>query len=316
MNSEVAKANRLEKIGRINEIKELLERDENIISYLTENHRNATSVEDEMISYDLRAGQDIKNYNDNPELYNRIADKIFSYIVSIGANDGRILECGSGEGIVLSEICANESCEFSWARGIDISWSRTAYAKKYIKNRNYMNCDIDFFVADFFHLPVKSNSIDVVYTMQGIYGMGGYEEPLLRELYRCTNKYLILIEPCYELAEEQAKARMDKLGYVKNLKGTAEALGYNIIMYEMFGLDANPLNPAAVLIIEKKAIDLEKNDNAICCPFSYGDIVKIGNAYYCDESKLSYPILNGVACLTRENAIVSSKILDFDNSIM
>lgn len=310
MNSDNKKMSRLEKLGKVGDIDELLKKDVNIVSYLTENHKNETSAEDEMISYDLRAGQDIKHYHENPDLYIKIAEKILSYIEEIGGNSGRIAECGAGEGIVLSEICKNKNCKFSWARGLDISWSRTAYAQSNLIDYENKSIDIDFFVGDFFHLPFKSDSIDVIYTMQGIYGMGGHEETLIKELYRCAGKYLILIEPCYELAGEEAKKRMNRLGYVKNLKGIAESLNFKVVKHELFGLDSNPLNPAAVLIIEKESKMVNYIEDALCCPFTHGDFIKIGNALYCDESKLSYPILNGIACLTRENAIVSSKIMD------
>lgn len=313
MNLDNSDNSRLNKIGKINEINEMLKKDVNIVSYLTDNHKNATSVEDEMISYDLRAGVDTKHYRENPELYDKIADKILSYIDEIDGNVGRIVECGSGEGIVLSEICKKNKCKFSWAKGIDISWSRTAYAREKLQNYKNEKIDIDFVVADFFHLPLKNDSIDVVYTMQGIYGMGGYEEILLKELYRCCKKYLILVEPCYEMAGAEARDRMDRLGYVKGLKEIADSLNYKIVKYELFGLDANPLNPAAVMIIEKDAKEYEEKD-VLCCPFSYGNLEKIGNSYYCDESKLSYPILNGIACLTRENAIVTSQIKKFLNN--
>lgn len=35
---------------------------------------------------------------------------------------------------------------------------------------------------------------------------------------------------------------------------------------------------------------------------------QIGNVYYSDESMLAYPIINGVACLTSENAVVATKM--------
>lgn len=309
MTSDEIRMSRLEKFGKVGEINELLKKDVNIVSFLTDNHKKETSTEDEMISYDLRAGLDLKNFHENPRLYKCISEKILSYIDEIGVKGGRIVECGAGEGIVLSEICKNPNCCFSWARGLDISWSRTAYAQTNLINYDNSSIDIDFFVGDFFCLPFKDDSIDVIYTMQGIYGMGGHEETLLRELYRCSRKYLILIEPCYELAGEKARERMNRLGYVKNLKGIAESLKFKVIKHELFGLDSNPLNPAAVLIIEK---DDNNNfiDDAVCCPYSHGDLTRIGNALYCEKSKLSYPILNGVACLTKENAIVSSKLKD------
>ncbi len=306
----------MDKKARIKEINSLLDKGENIISYLTDEHNKLTTVEDEMISYDLRAGEDLARYYEDSSLSDKIIDKICHYIRELCCITGKIVECGAGEGINLVGVINKGNFKFSWARGLDISWSRTAYARKFSKNKDTHGIDLDFIVGDFFHLPFKDDSIDILYTMQGIYGMGGYEEELLKELYRVTKGYLILIEPCYELACQQARARMKRLGYVKGLCEKARFLGYEIVKYELFGVDSNPLNPAAALIIKKNVIS-EKNDsgNALCCPYTHCSMEIVGDAYYCEESKLSYPIINGVACLTRENAVVTSKVHECINGI-
>ena len=76
-----------------------------------------------------------------------------------------------------------------------------------------------------FNLPLLDNSIDIVYTSHSMEPNGGHEEELLAELYRVTNNYLILLEPAYEFASEEARARMRKHGYVTNLYETAKRLG-------------------------------------------------------------------------------------------
>lgn len=300
----------MDKKGKIKEISILLEKGTNIISYLTDNHSKPTTAEDEMISYDLRAGGDLDCYAKAPSLFDKVRDRICHYIRETGCTTGNIVECGAGEGINLTGIINKGGFQFSWARGLDISWSRVAYAKNFAQKIDTHGTDLDFIVGNFFHLPFKDNSIDILYTMQGIYGMGGYETDILKELYRVVNGYLILIEPSFELAGEQARIRMERLGYVRGLWEKAASLGYTIIKYELFGVDANPLNPAAVLIIKKSTTVKEKMDSVLCCPYTYCDMELIGNAYFCKESMLSYPIINGIACLTRENAVITSKLLE------
>lgn len=300
----------MNKKGRIKEINALLNSGGNIISYLTESHSKSTTTEDEMISYDLRAGRDLEHYEQEPSFFHKVRDRICHYIRETGCTTGNIVECGAGEGINLTGIINQGRFRFSWARGLDISWSRVAYARKFATSIDTHGTDLDFIVGDFFHLPFKNDSIDILYTMQGIYGMGGHETELLKELYRVVKDYLILIEPSYELAGEQARLRMEQMGYVRGLKEKGESLGYKIVKYELFGVDSNPLNPAAVLIIKKDSpLKKEQINNALCCPYTYCDMDMIGNAYFCEESRLAYPVINGVACLTRENAVIASKML-------
>ena len=299
----------MNKKEKIKEINDLLAKGTNIISYLTENHSKPTTAEDEMISYDLRAGGDLARYAKDSSLFDKVRDRICHYILETGCTTGNIVECGAGEGINLTGIINKGEFQFSWARGLDISWSRVAYAKNFAQKVDTHGAELDFIVGDFFHLPFKDNSINILYTMQGIYGMGGFETEILKELYRVVNGYLILIEPSFELAGEEARTRMEQLGYVKGLREKAESLGYTIIKYELFGVDVNPLNPAAVLIIKKSTSFKEKMNNVLCCPYTYCNMDIIGNAYFCEESMLSYPIINGIACLTRENAVITSKML-------
>ncbi|WP_455655394.1 hypothetical protein [Phascolarctobacterium sp.] len=58
-----------------------------------------------------------------------------------------------------------------------------------------------------------------------------------------ANQYLILMEPAYELADEEAQARMKKHGYITELYKTAVELGYDIVEYSLYEMCANPLNP-------------------------------------------------------------------------
>lgn len=296
----------MENIEKLNELKNMCSNGKNIIEYLTEGHRRPTTAEDEMISYDLRAGKDIEDYKKDDNLTNRVVRRIVSFFEDIGCLSGSVLECGSGEGIKLVSLLNQKQVGFSWAGGVDISWSRVKKAQQFSEEYLTSDVNINFFVGDIFQLPLKTSSVDIVYTMQGIYGFGGRERECMKELYRVAAKYLVLIEPSYELANEDARKRMISLGYVRNLLQTAEELHYKIIKYELFGEDVNPLNPAAVLIIEKG--ENVNCLNPLCCPVTQMDVRRIGNAYFCDKSLLSYPILNGVPCMTKENAIVTAKM--------
>lgn len=164
-------------------------------------------------------------------------------------------------------------------------------------------------VGDMFQLPLADNSVDIVYTCQAIEPNNGHEEEILRELYRVTNEYLILLEPAYDLADEKARRRMEYHGYVQNLYGAAKELGFNIETWELYGMNGNPLNPVGMMIIRKNA-GLDVVDK-LCCPITKTPLKKIGNAYFSKDSLLAYPIVNDVACLTASHAIVATKMEEY-----
>ena len=127
----------------------------------------------------------------------------------------------------------------------------------------------------------------------------------LQELYRVANQYFILMESAYELSDEEAQARMKKHGYITELYKTAVELGYDIVEYSLYGMCTNPLNPTGFLVIKKEY----KNDikSSFCCPITRTSLKFINGAYYLHKSLLVYPVLDGIPCLTKENAIVATK---------
>ena len=297
--------NEQEKLTRI---EELSEENVNIIDQLSNGRTENTTVMDEMISYDIRAGVNTREYEEDPDFTIKVSKRILQYINGLGLENYTVLECGCGEGTKIVNI-VNAACgNISWACGIDISWSRLKYAMEF-NNKYGIKKDLTrFYMADMFSLPFLDTSVDIVYTMQGIYAMGGREKQLVKELYRVTSKYLILIEPSYEMANDEARARMVHLNYVKGLKHVAEEYG-NVVKYEQFGVDSNPQNPAAVIIIEKNQCIRQSAPVSICDPITHAVLNKTKGVYFSYESKLSYPIIDGIPCLTPSNAILTSKLV-------
>ena len=295
----------MNKKANLNRIKELYNNGENIIRHLRDN--NPTSIEDIMISYDFQAGTYSDMYYKNPNITISICDIFLEYIKSLDKVD-TIFEAGVGEANKLVSIVNKFPSKLTWVGGADLSWSRVKVAQLFAE-KNLSNCQacVNLFMGDMMELPLLSNSIDLVYTSYALEPNGGKERELLRELYRVTRRWLVLLEPSYELANDAQKKRMDYHGYIKGLKETAEELGYNVIRYERFPVDENSDNPSAIMIIKKDSIE-EKIDNPICCPITKTPVKQLGNVYYSDESMLAYPIINGVACLTSENAVVATKM--------
>lgn len=118
------------------------------------------------------------------------------------------------------------------------------------------------------------------------------------------------MEPGYELANNEAKQRMDIHGYCKNIKGIAESLGYTILKHNLFPYTSNPLNPTAITII-KKDCNIVEPLYALACPKYKTELEQIGNMMFSPEELVVYPIVRGIPQLRIENGIFASKYKKF-----
>lgn len=207
---------------------------------------------------------------------------------------------------MLPLLCHLPDNFFENIYGFDISWSRVKCAQKFMQENKKGN--INLFVGDLFNIPLADNSIDLVYTCHAIEPNGGKEKIALQELYRVTKQYLILMEPAYELAGDEAKNRMQMHGYVTELYKNAIELGYSVAEYSLYGMSANPLNPTGFMVIKKgKDNSKDNSQNNFCCPLTKKPLDFINGAYYSNQSLLVYPVLDEIPCLTKDSAIVATK---------
>lgn len=296
----------MDKIKMLNSIKKLYSENKNIIKYLKElDERKSNSIEDIMISYDFQAGTYIQEYKKDSSFKEKYCACLGNIIESLESYE-TILEVGVGEGTTLGPLLNFLKNKPNKSYGVDISWSRIKYAKKFLNELNIH--DVKLFTGDLFCSPLKDNSIDIVYTSHSIEPNGGKEKEALKELYRITNKYLILLEPSYEFANEEGKKRMLENGYITNLYSTAKELGYDIIDHRLFPISSNPLNPTGLIIIRKDS--KSKVLEPLCCPITKTSLVKKNNAYFSEESLIAYPIIDEIPCLLSQNAIIATKFLD------
>lgn len=279
----------------------------NITSYLKEiEKKEQNDIEDILISYDFQAGSYSKKYKEDPNSKKKHLSKLIDILNSKLQPINSCLEVGVGEATSMIEIIKSLNLNLKKIYGFDISWSRIKYAQKMIEEYGLENTEL--FTADLFEMPFNDNSIDLVYTIHALEPNGGKEVQAIKELYRVSNKYVVLVEPCYEVANEESKERMDKLGYVKGIREIIQTLGYTIIIDEMLENDINPLNKAKIIVIEKESI--QNVNYALSCPLTKTPLVRLEGCYYSSESLLAYPIINGIPCLLSENAIVATKMLE------
>lgn len=287
------------------ELKKMYAQGENISALLRQElgiNQNTQKIIE--ISYDMQTGSYIEAMKDEnmAKHKEKYTEEIAKIIFSL-CQPASLLEAGVGEATTLSGVLKHFKKEIS-SYGFDLSWSRVAYAQKWLHTQGIANTILCS--GDLFNIPFLDNSIDVVYTSHSIEPNGGNEEQILRELYRVAKKYLILLEPGYELSSEEAKQRMDYHGYCKNLKGISHSLGYEVLKHELFPYNSNPLNPTVLTIISKQS-DTEVTSDVFACPKFKTPLKKIGNTLYSPEALVAYPILGGIPCLRIENGIFASK---------
>ncbi|MDC0933412.1 class I SAM-dependent methyltransferase [Arcobacteraceae bacterium] len=261
------------------------------------------------VSYDLQTGSYQKKWSakEREKHYNLFTKEISDIILS-NCNPDSIMEAGVGEATTFSGVLTNLPKEIK-SYCFDISWSRLSYAQKWLEKKNLNNTTLC--TGNLFNIPFLDNSVDVVYTFHSIEPNGGNEEPILKELYRVTNKYLILFEPDYENTTDENKKRMSSLGYCKGLVELSLQLGYHVIEQKKFLHNLNSENPTAVTIIKKdNPIDtLNNKENIFACPKYNTPLVKneIDNVFFSEEALCVYPIIGNIPCLRKENSVFASK---------
>jgi len=277
----------------------------NITQFINQmQNSKVNSKEAIQISYDYQAGSYVEYYktDSNRHKYNS-SIACAQEIAKLGSFDS-ILEAGVGEATGFRHVVENICVPTERCYGFDISWSRIRVAKDFLAE---YSCNSDgLFVADLSNIPMKDNSIDLVYTFHSVEPNGGNEKPILEELYRIAKKYLVLFEPDFDLSNDEGKKRMESHGYIKNLPAIAKKLGYNVVRYEPFPYIINPLNPTSIIVIQKQ--DAGGDVGMIYqCPLTKTELVDYGEIFFSTQARLMYPVVSKIPILLDSYAILGNK---------
>lgn len=278
---------------------------------ITKTMREERNIDFNTSAYDIQAGEYQKKWNQKElqDFYNIFTKEIADIILSI-CKPKSIMEAGIGEATTFVKVLKHLNIDNLEAFGFDISWSRTFFAKKLIEKENLKN--INICTGNLFNIPFMDNSIDLVYTFHSIEPNGGFEKEIIKELFRVSKNYLVLFEPDYDETTEDNRKRMESLGYIKGLKKVIQELNYDMVFNGKFKNSLNEKNPTAVFIIKKNEMqdDLSSHKkDFFACPIDKSKLIKDEkeNLYFSTESLVVYPIIKGIPCLRKENAILASK---------
>ncbi len=267
---------------------------------------DANSLDAIEVAYDLQTGsyQALMEKAWFREIKYKFTAELASIFDNIGAET--VLEAGAGEATTLAHVLQKMQAKPVHAFGFDLSWSRTALGRAYLKS---VGVEADLFVAELSAIPIPDSSVDVVFTSHAVEPNRGREREILSELYRITSRNLILIEPSNTLGSEETRKHIEKHQYCLNLHQIALDLGFEVIDHRIFGNSPNPLNEHSIIHIRKKDTDKNKKviESIFICPRCSKPLSEVKGHLFCENEGVVYPILDGIPCLRAGHAIIAGQ---------
>lgn len=304
------------------ELNELYRRNVNIMKFLREtNHSQINDLNSILYSYDLQAGNYRENYyhhyhrlahiDNQPvtlkfeEFYQLYGQKIAAVLDRLGY--ASIMEVGVGEAVTLAKVMKSLNNKKAVCKGVDISFSRVAYGNVFLSEQGISGAALG--VGNMFELPLPDNSCDIVFTSHCIEPNTAKTRDAVGEMYRITRNYLVLIEPSYDLGNEETKKHMQEHAYCTDLIEVIREMNLKVIEHRLFEIGTYN-NQAALTIIQKEHNLISKASSNWACPVCKNELAEEDGNYFCAECSLIFPIIKKIPCLLKENGILGSKYLD------
>lgn len=272
---------------------------------------NGNQLISTLIAYDLQAGTYKEFARNNKVHHARWCQQLASLIATVLPKGGSLLELGTGEATTLCGVVKELEGLVGSAHGFDLSWSRVYEGSAWLSENNQ---NATLFVGDLFNIPLADQSVDVVFSSHSIEPNGGREYDAIDECLRVARTAVVLVEPIYELASVEAKRRMEKLGYIRNLRSVADQFPVNIKDYRLLDHCDNPLNPSGVLILVKPASSTGNGGHMDSlswwqCPHTGAPLLEHKDYLVSEEMGVVYPKLKGIPLLDLGHMVIASKCL-------
>ena len=190
--------------------------------------------------------------------------------IIIETNSKKILDVGAGEFTqfyLVKKKLINKNYELSKDAGLDLSFKRLHSGKNFL---NQNNIKVDYILeADASNIPISDNSFDLIYTCHCLEQVPYLFQKSVQEMVRVSSKYVVLIEPSYELSSKTTRKRIYSKNYVKiSDKVLSKIKNVSNIFRKKLSIREYS-NGAEMVIIEKdKTLETFTNDVKFISPKS------------------------------------------------
>ena len=300
----------------ISSLREAYSQGENIMALLAESDATPNSFDAIQVAYDLQAGSYTASFltPDGGRLKAEFAAALRPHVEGYSS----LLDAGVGEATTLAPLLELIP-HVTRVLGYDSSVSRLLWARENLKRAGR---SVRLFVADTTEIPLPDSSVEVVVSVHSIEPNGGREAELLAELLRVASRRVVLVEPTTRFASTLQLSRMRKMGYCMDLPEKLELLGANIVLHDLWTVNANPENSAELIVIdvnqgsvgpqapnrgEESAFELH---SGLVAPGSLAELEIADGGLYSRCDGLYFPVVAGLPVLTRRNAVVATQLLD------
>ena len=260
---------------------------------------SATAI---LYSYDLQAGTYTQALDD--PAYVAFKDRRAAVVADIvdPLGPATILDVGTGEATSLVPLLKHLHRPRGEVLAFDLSLSRVLFARRHLAAHGFA---ARLFSGSMLHIPLADNSIDVALTYHAAEPNGGREHEIVRELLRVTRRRLVMMEPSHELGSPATKARIERLGYVRNLTGAIETLGHRIVRHELLE-SWRPDNETGLIVVDKTPQG--EPDLRYRSPISGSPLELRDGFLYSPIDGFAFPIIEGIPCLNPDNGVLAARL--------
>ncbi len=259
------------------------------------------------IAYEMQSGEYARAARSDEKRWSEYGAAIADALLPHLADGTSLLDCGTGEMTSLASTLNHLDVTVE-ASAFDISWSRIAHGRRFVEEALHSAPSVRSFVGDMAAIAVPDGSVDVAMTVHALEPNGGREDELLGSVFRTARQRVVLFEPCFENASDEARQRMQSHGYVTGLAEAGVRLGAELVNLTEFSLPVNPLNPTWVFEFDVSGVSRDTaSDTGFECPVTRTALRDLGDCWFSDEAGLAYPIVGGIPILRADHAVLATQ---------